>query len=347
MIPGSLFDPQLQALFQALGQALTQYTPDHFRTAYCIAEQAPRHAPGRLRYRIGSNEFPKEGTNQPSEQLHEAVYQLYRHWTKGGKAFPGVEVSVQQQPDGGWQNSVRAINLDAVRPTKEETDRLWDAVHDARKEFFEREFGPLPDEIQKLMNLFGVWPGGGLFQMAAPKHGGMGVCTTFGLTNVDMPTGARVSNAQRTDQGGFSGTLDARAPRFMPDDVAGYGYEVMVVTPKPDPWPLLPISWIAQMEILNDIDLPDRVKDGKGLTVESVKIGDGTQTADFLIERARSPWPDGFDLPNGRMDIYIATRITRDEMNFALKEGRPALFEKLARAGVGQVSHLQRPSVVK
>ena len=83
-----------------------------------------------------------------------------------------------------------------------------------------------------------------------------------------------------------------------------------------------------------------------GLTVESIKIGDGAQSADFLIQPASSPFPDQVQLPNGAMRLLIATRITREEMNFSLKHGRVVLLDRLKQAGVGQVSILDRASVV-
>jgi len=43
-----------------------------------------------------------------------------------------------------------------------------------------------------MQNMTGVWPGGGLFVVAAPKIGKhLTVYTTFGLTNSDMPTRVR------------------------------------------------------------------------------------------------------------------------------------------------------------
>src|SRR5262249_43834315 len=120
-----------------------------------------------------------------------------------------------------------------------------------------------------------------------------------------------------------------------------------VLTPGPATWPLLPLGWLIQKEILGDLDLLGRVRESQGVTVESLKLGDGSQTADFLVEPAGGPLPVQVELPNGTMHLLVATRITRDEMNFALEHGRPALLERLTHAGVGQVSILDRPSVVR
>lgn len=199
------------------------------------------------------------------------------------------------------------------------------------------------------MNLMGVWPGGGIFQFTATQRNGLGICTSFGLSNADLPTPVRVSKHERADQvgqQGFSSTLEGGTPQWVPADRAGYGYEVMIVTPTPTTWPLLPLSWFIQMEILNDVGLLSRVMDNQGLTVESIKIGDGSQSADFLIQPASSPFPDRARLPNGTMRLLIATRVTREEMNFSLKHGREALLDRLKQTGVGQISILDRASVV-
>jgi hypothetical protein len=46
------------------------------------------------------------------------------------------------------------------------------------------------------------------------------------------------------------------------------------------------------------------------------------------------------------MNLLIATLITRDEMEFSFQEGRRTLLERLCKAGVGQMSVLDRASVL-
>jgi hypothetical protein len=285
--------------------------------------------------------------------LHRAAYRLFRSWTHGGKAFPGAELTVARQPDGSWKSSVRRLEPEGSSPRgprgKAEEEQFWQAAVRAREEFFARHFGPLPGEIQKLVNLTGVWPGGGLYQMQASRLGGLGLCASWGLSNPDLPTTVRLTGPGWSASAGgvsFSGQLTAREPCWAPPDAAGYGYEVLVLTPAPTSWPLLTLSWLVQMELLEDADLLGRIADAQGVTLEEVKIGDGSQTADWLIEPACPPLPAEMRLPNGVARLLIATRITRDEMNFALAYGRPALLERLVQAGVGQVSILDRHSVI-
>jgi hypothetical protein len=216
-------------------------------------------------------------------------------------------------------------------------EQFHGAVVDARSEFYEHQFGPLPAQVQKLLNLTNIWDGG-IYQMPVPRLRGMGVCLTSGLTDAGMPTQVRLTEHGR----------EPRLPREVPPGLAGYGYELVILTPQPDPWPLLTLSWLLQMEILNDLGLLDHVAAGNGATIEGVKIGDGSRTADFLVQPACSPLLARVNLPNGLLHLLIATWITPDELAFArdTDDGRFALLNKLVDAGVGPVSRLDRASVI-
>jgi hypothetical protein len=350
MSPADMFDPNFMPILQSMTQALIEYTPEGFITSRCIIAQASGHERGRLQYEIHFSGRSDQDTTAPSSNLHDAAFKLFRHWTKEGNAFPRTEVSVSKQPDGRWKSNVQRLDdgqEDNVL-SDDEREKRWQEVYGAREDFFTSRFGTLPGDIQKLMNLMSIWPGGGIFPIEATKMRGMGVCISCGLSNYDMPTPVRLAKYERSDNGGspsFKSQLEPRTPRWVPTDLAGYGYEVMIVTPKPERWPLLPLSWLIQMEILNDVGLLGRVREHEGLTVESVKIGDGTQTADFLINPAVDPLPSSLRFPNGTMHLLVATRITREEMKFSLQNVRPALAERLRQAGVGQTSNLERRSV--
>lgn len=335
-----MFDAAAMSAMNQVAEKLVEYTPEHFKVITLAVRPCARHTAGRLLYEIGSPDFPDQGTNKPSPGLHAAAHELYRAFTRGGQPFAGFQLRLEQQPDDTFKSSLRVPD---EAPPPRDDEALWQAVYDARVEVFERALGPLPNDIQKLLNLSGVWPGGGLFKIAAPRLG-LTVCSSFGLSNPDMPARTRSVDAKAAGTG-VSMTLEARTPAWAPDGGAGYGYELLIATRGPADWPLLPLSWFVQMELLNDVDIPGRVRDGQGLTVESLKI-DGERKADFLVEPARAPFPTSFELPNGTVQVFVATRITRDEMQWALDNGRPALSEKLTRAGVGQVSDLTRPSVL-
>jgi hypothetical protein len=65
-----------------------------------------------------------------------------------------------------------------------------------------------------------------------------------------------------------------------------------------------------------------------------------------LIAKARDPIPACATLPNGKMDLLVATTITEAEMQWSMENGRKALLERLLASGVGQLSDRSRASVV-
>src|SRR5690606_1666469 len=186
---------------------------------------------------------------------------------------------------------------------------------------FEGAVGPFPRDILKMINMIGIWPGGGMFVIPAPGTGeGMAVYTTFGLSNPDL----------------------LEPPR---DGRAGYGYEAIVVAPEGEDWPLNLPQWLATAEAKNDAGLLDRVEKYSGLTVEGVEVG-LSQPMNILISKARPPLPVGTRLPAGQMEVLVITTITAEEMAWSMTNGRAALLEALMEAGTGQASDPARASVV-
>jgi hypothetical protein len=331
------------ALLTDFCTAFIESAPAHFETAFCVVEQAPRHAQGRLRYHIGSKDHPHDQTNQPSPELHDAACALVRHFLGTGDGFPGIEAEAVLE-DGSWRYAARMIDPKARLRDDEEQDALWQDVYAARKRAFVETFGQLPENIHRSVSLTAVWPGGGLLQIPASKIAGRCVTTTFGLTNLDMPTRIRVDESRQTAVS-FSASLAARTPRWIAPELAGYGYELLVLTPAVESWPLRVLGWLAETELLHDLHLLDRVRKNGGFTIEDVELGHGRH-ADFLIAPALPPLPPYVELPNGTMEVLVATRITRDEMELALVKGQSPLHEILADAGVAQVSRLDRASIL-
>jgi hypothetical protein len=101
----------------------------------------------------------------------------------------------------------------------------------------------------------------------------------------------------------------------------------------------------AGAEILKDVGLLARVEQYGGLTVGELSVG-FEKPIDFLIAKARAPWPAGTQLPNGKMDILIATAITGQELAWSMENGREALLQKLEEARCGQISLPDRESVI-
>lgn len=229
-------------------------------------------------------------------------------------------------------------------------EQHWQAVYAARQAYYERHIGPFPEDILKLGDLFGVWPGGGLFIIPADKIApGMWAYTTFGLSNPDMPTTVAATNASTTrDELGRvvqnSATLTSKPKADVPSGAAGYGYEVLVLANENAEWPLWIMQWLAKAELIGDAGMLARMDKYKGLTVEQVQVGEA-DWVNLLIARAAAPLPTGTALPNGGMELLVATTITDAEMAWSKDHGRDALLEALTASGIGQVSDRERPSI--
>lgn len=233
--------------------------------------------------------------------------------------------------------------------TMDPNGELWNQVYDARSAFFESTIGSLPNEILKMTSTTGIWPGGGLFVMPASRLGpDIWAYTTFGLTNPDMPTTVTADDVQiETDAEGrplrVTGTLRPKVPAPSVPGSAGYGYEILMLTNGRAEWPISFLQWAVNNELVDDAGLLDRVERHAGLTVEEIEISPGGPI-NVIIAKARAPLPGPIQLPNGTMQLLVATSITTEEMKWSFDHGRPALLERLARAGIGQMSVLGRPS---
>ncbi len=230
-------------------------------------------------------------------------------------------------------------------------EKLWQANYDARQKYFEKTIGPLPSDILKMLNMTGVWPGGGLYVIPAHSLGqNLSVYTTSGFTNPDMPTTVQLSNfdlqsdGNRATQAGS--TLSKKQPAPKRAGFAGYGYEILMVAQSNQQWPLNFLQWAVNAEIGHDAGLLNRVEKYDGLTVEQIQVGQG-QMVNVLITKAQAPLPTGIPLPAGKMEILVATTITAQEMKWSQGNGRAALLKKLQGAGVGQISVPNRKSVVQ
>jgi hypothetical protein len=229
-------------------------------------------------------------------------------------------------------------------------DTLWQATYDTRQQYFERAVGPLPQDILKMLNMTGVWPGGGLFVIPALKISELlTVYTTFGFTNPDMPATTSMADFQLQHDGQrptqAKGSLQKKDPAPKRLGAAGYGYEICVVAEPNQQWPLGFLQWAVNAEIGKDVGLLARVEEYGGLTVGELHVAPD-KPINVLIAKARAPWPAGAQLPNGKMELLIATTITDEELQWSLENGREALLKKLEDAHVGQISLPGRESVV-
>lgn len=218
---------------------------------------------------------------------------------------------------------------DVPQPDK---DIQWQETYDARQSYFQSAFGRLPDDILKMLNLSGYWPGGGLFVIPFEKYEGqqqLAVYTSFGLSNIDMPVSTKTDGLEKNT------------------GLSGYGYEITIIAKKEEKWPLAILQWILNAEILNAVGILRRVEANDGLTVESIKSKGGLHPPiNLLIAKALPPLPQGTELPNGRMHILVATAITDSEVKWAREHSTKRLLELLQEKNVGQISDLNRAGVV-
>jgi hypothetical protein len=262
-------------------------------------------------------------------------------WKKIVSALPWSTAGVSAAP-----------SVDAAPVPDTQADAYWQRVYSAREKYFVDHIGTFPEDILKIGHMFGVWPGGGLYVIEAKKIAADArVYTTFGFTNPDMPASTTVSDvATEQDAHGrvasTSGTLKAKTKTATADGAAGYGYELFVLTRDAAEWPLWILQWAANAEILNDAGILARVNKYGGLTIEAVQVGEN-DSANLLIAKARGSLPTGTHLPNGKMELLVATVITDDEMRWSIEHGRQELLDRLVAAGIGQFSVRGRASVVR
>lgn len=214
----------------------------------------------------------------------------------------------------------------ASTPVSEvDEDTFWQQVYESRTAYYEKNIGLFPDDILKMGNMTGVWPGGGLFVLQADKIGkGLWAYTTFGMTNPDMPASTMMEGfkTETDDQGRvskYSGTLQSKEQAKGPEGSAGYGYEMLLIAKANAEWPLWFMQWSANAEILNDAGILDRIEKYQGLTVQDIQVGEN-ESINVLIAKAQRPLPMGTNLPNGKMDILVATVITDDEMQWSMEK---------------------------
>lgn len=227
----------------------------------------------------------------------------------------------------------------------------WQATYEARERYFEAAIGPVPEYVVKLFNMMpGIWPGGCLMAIPAASLGpGLTAYTSVGLTNTDMPTTVQMTDFE-IKSGPGDGTQESTAcmstkePAKTKPGAAGYGYEIMVVAESEQQWPLKVLQWAVSAEIRHDVGLLSRVEEYGGVTAEKINGGSGV-LLNVLIAKARTPLPQGAQLPNGTMDVLVATAITDEEMRWGMQQRGSALLERLCDGGPGQISILGRPSV--
>jgi hypothetical protein len=339
------FNAEEEERINALVGALISATPERFTTIDCTVEQVESQCSGRFAYRICCEACPDEVISEPTEDLHKAAYETI-------KLLNAEAITINMhQKDGGWSFSLKTayLNADDIDAERERhNEAIWERVFDERGAFFEKCFGTIPEDINKVMTVH--WVGGGLLDFPESNINGHRVLVTSGLSNPDQPSGVFVTDFDRQEEAdgniSFSTRLGSKTPRFVPPDWSGLGYEMSVILNEPqDERSIAVLSWLVQAELNRDGDFFGMINRYGGVTVQDMELFDNT-FADFLFYPAMEPIPSAVQLSSGTMHLIIATRITRRERDFAKENSCGYLIERLIEKGVGQVTDYKRISIL-
>lgn len=247
-----------------------------------------------------------------------------------------------------WKKIGQEVGIIAADQTvaQEDSAALADAVITAREALYSEHFGTLPQDILKMANLVGRWPGGGIYKIESRQQNGntRWIYISSGLSNPDIPAIQSDSHTVHDEEGrieSVNASLQSDGNTLPP---TGYGYEIMVVTEQEADWPLLLLQWAINAELTHGIDLLSRVEQYQGVTVGDIPLGEG-QSVNLLIQKAQAPFPPLFALPNGDIALLLITTITPQELEWSLQHSRDALLAQLLASPVGQLSILERDSV--
>ncbi len=340
-------EEEVQERINNLASALISSTPERFTSIDCRVEQVPEQCTGRYSYSITSDSCAGEVITVPTAELHEAAWEAII-----ALGAEGINVTMAQEGEG-WSFSMKTAyldtdNIEAERDARDEA--IWNRVYEERETFFQDHFGAIPQDINKLMTVH--WPGGGLFDFSQDcKLAGKRVQVTCGLSNPDMPSSAYVADFERVDEPdgnkSFNTRLARRVPAYVPPHWAGYGYEVGLILADPaDTDSMAVLTWVVENELNDCRDIFGKIVEHGGITVQDLRLFDGS-FFDFLFMPAQTESiPSTVQLSNGLMQMVIATRITRQERDFAKETSCGELLKHLIEAGVGQVTDLKRLSVI-
>lgn len=339
------FNAEEEEKINTLVGALISATPERFTTIDCTIEQVETQCTGRYAYRITSEACPDEVITEPTPDLHKAAYETI-------KLLNAEAITVNMhQKEGGWSFSLNTayLNTEDIQGERERHDEeVWEGVFEERGAFFEHCFGEIPENIHRVMTVH--WVGGGLLDFPSSNINGQRVMVTSGLSNPDQPSDVFVTDFERQEEKDgnvtFSTRLGSRTPRFVPPEWSGLGYELALVLKEPeDEKSIAVLSWLVQAELNREGDFFGMINRYGGVTVQDMELFDNT-FADFLFFPAVDPIPSAVQLSSGTMHLIIATRITRQERDFAKENTCGDLVERLIEKGVGQVTDYKRISIL-
>lgn len=248
-----------------------------------------------------------------------------------------------------WKKLLNTLGLSLVSHSSSAEPAhgdMLDSVIRAREAAYYEHFGELPADILKIADLIGRWPGGGIYKIRHNTPDGVRwIYITSGLSNPNIP----IIDGDTAIQHDENGRIDSIHARLQGTGdtlpATGFGYEILLISESEADWPLSLLQWAIHAEFTHRIGLLARVLKYDGVTVSDIPV-DTEAPINLFIHPAQAPLPEHLSLPNGRIPLLVITTITREEMDWSLQQGRKALLEALTASDVGQISRLQRDSVV-
>ncbi len=132
-----------------------------------------------------------------------------------------------------------------------------------------------------------------------------------------------------------------------PQEVSGFGCEIMIKTPAQDRWPIYVLRSMAY-HVFNSVGT---LSPGKLVRLNApISHPEPSELTSFFVwyaDEAQDAW---YQLPSGGFGIFVAVGITADECDFAASiedYGTWCIQEVLRQVGVGQVTAPGRQSTMK
>lgn len=247
----------------------------------------------------------------------------------------------------GCSNMNKAENKQSINEPS--TVNQLDSNTEKRQAFFESKYGKLPDDILKMADMVGSWAGGGLYKISATNlENNTFVYATSGLSNPQPSLKVQDSKVTYNEHG----QIDEIQNKLVKNDVKqgsnnGYGYELIVISNDDAYYPLAILQVLVRMQINENINFLKHVEKYNGMTIGDIPTGNDTnESVDVFIQKAQAPLIDSYETEHGSVTILVATVITKDELDWSFKNGRPKLFEKIMSSPTKQASAIKRDSFV-
>eukprot|EP01112_Ceratiomyxa_fruticulosa_P015575 TRINITY_DN4596_c0_g1_i1.p1 TRINITY_DN4596_c0_g1~~TRINITY_DN4596_c0_g1_i1.p1 ORF type:complete len:293 (-),score=64.16 TRINITY_DN4596_c0_g1_i1:123-1001(-) len=284
---------------------------------------------------------------------------------RSGKKIESLEGVVDTK---GKRKQTEAEKEEDKRKEEEElrkAEEFMDKVYEAREKIYHTKLHiDLTDLEMKLDTVF--WPGGCFVEGPSSKSN-LYFWSTFGLSSPVMPNEfdrhnlKKVYKVDKNNKRSQTISFDVthqKDPLKVSPSLAGYGFEIVVVSKKNDRykksnWPYLLFESFVEKIFFSKWNIFSGVEKFGSCTYQNIDFGRDfpSENGSFLItplDPTLLPCEKSdFELPNGKLRILVASYITQDELEYALKgKGGQLLIEKFNESGFNyQISAPGRKSV--